>query len=297
MSQQRHWKSSYMSPSRIDNYIYHRDAEHYYQVEIWDKPPDINAIPQWLDAVYYDDCLYFTRGIYDLDNCSEIDSNSGEAMINNVTIAGIREFINENIDDCIYEGLRAEAESHLNKFICDLLKLKLQSRNMLAGIAVHEYLEKLLIGELPSDFTHNGWQIITDDKLNVELELPLNREQWCERYFGDIKILGKTDCIGISQVNDIKTTSDIKIEKYMESWQWQIYLWITGRNKFVYNIFEIDINKYTDKVTIKDYQELTLYRYKGMEERIINILHEYSNYLDMIKPHIDKLKEATNEKK
>jgi hypothetical protein len=280
--QQRHWKSSFMSPSRIDNYIYHRDEEHYYQVEIWDKKPD--KIPQWLDVVYYDGCLYLPNLV--IGFCP-VGNNECS------TIAGVREYINYYYRELIHWGLRTLDESHLNKFICNLLKLKPTSRNMLAGIAVHEYIEKQLLGEIPSIFTQNGWEITTADNVNVELSLPFGREQWIEKYFGDIKILGKTDARGVDIIHDIKTTSKINIEKYAESWQWQIYLWMSGLNKFEYNILQIKIDDVANKVTINDYQQLKLYRYQGMDGRVIELLSEYSDYLDRLKPHIDKMKEGT----
>ncbi len=205
---QRHWKSSYMSPSRIDNYIYHRDNE----------------------------------------------------------------------------------SSTVEHFIVQLLRLEPMSRNVLAGIAGHAYIERLLVGEMENNFSINGWQFSINPKLDITIALPLDREKWCSKDFGEIQILGKTDAIGADIIHDYKFTSKINIEKYMQSWQWQVYLWMTGLSKFVYNIFEIDIDDDSDKATITDYQELKIYRYNGLDERVCGILAEYSNYLDLIKPHIDKMK-------
>lgn len=197
MSQQRHWKSSLMSPSRVDNYVYHINEEHYYQVAIYEVAP-LSTVPVYLDAIYYDGYLYF-------------NNTNIKATLSKIDTAGVREFINDNWYELTARGLRTYNESHLNKFLCDLLKLSPTSELMSAGTAVHEYLEKLLIGEVPASFTNNGWNISVNQKLNCELHLPLQREQWASKYFGDILILGKADCLGCDIIHDLKTTKKLAL--------------------------------------------------------------------------------------
>ncbi len=287
---QKHWKSSFMSPSRLDNYIYHRDNEPIYQVEIWDKASEINSVPQWLDAVYcsFDGCLSFK---------DDFSPKYTTVFIGKfTTIAAIRDFISNNIYSLIEHGFRTFEESHLNKFICDLLKITPTNRKMLAGTAVHSYIERLIDGVVPDKFMNDGWTISVNPKLDVSINLPENAEIKISKMWQDIMINGKLDRLGNGRINDIKTTSKIDTEKYFDSYQWRVYLWMMGENytEFIYNIFLVKLNNVLNEVTINDYMDLKLHRYDNLEIDVNNLLSEYSDYLDHIKPHINRLKEATN---
>jgi hypothetical protein len=99
-------------------------------------------------------------------------------------------------------------------------------------------------------------------------------------------MFGKVDCIDGIVVHDIKTTRQIKLEKYAKSMQWKLYLWMTGLSIFGYNIFEIKIEEWKKSIMINKYEELKLYRYSNMEQDIFHMLDEYIGYLYQIKEQI-----------
>ena len=181
----------------------------------------------------------------------------------------------------------------INDFIDNLLKISnpLSSNQHKAdgGTAAHSMLEELQYG-VPitgwSVFNNQigSWNVIIDT--DIVIQLPVIRESWVRGIIGETYLLGRVDAIDGIAVHDNKFTKQIDFEKYMESMQWKVYLYLTGRDMFVYNLFQVMVNDNQNIITIKDYQKLTLYAYDGMRQEVEEVIADYRELLISIKPLI-----------
>lgn len=189
------------------------------------------------------------------------------------------------IDSYVYHR---NSEQDVETFVMELLKLTPFPKKAEAGVAFHDYIEKFGYGDLPLNFTSKGWDIIINN-INITIPYPFAREVKFSKNWNDINIFAVVDGIDAYGIHDIKTTSKLNVEKYMESWQWKIYLWITEMQTFIYDIFTVDINEIDNILTLKNYDRIELKRYPNMVNDIDNIFNEYSNYLDTIKPVFESI--------
>lgn len=174
-----------------------------------------------------------------------------------------------------------------NMYIDKLLKIEepTSRRKADAGTACHLVLEKSDHGKSISKCTANVdskvWSI--DWQLDADIYVPTSREQWIHSYVCDELIIGKVDAIDATSVHDHKFTSYVDIEKYIMSMQWKLYLLMTKKDAFVYNIFSVEVLEHYDAVIVKSYDKLELYRYKAMSEQVLDTLSDYIKFLKAIK--------------
>lgn len=172
-------------------------------------------------------------------------------------------------------------------FVNKLLKIEPQSsrRKADAGNACHNLFERAKFDTLSGVYRVDGWNIVlpTDD---IELSYPDCREQWLGMTINGIKILGKVDAINALSIHDLKFTSNLDIEKYVNSYQWKMYLIGAGLDKMVYDVFEIKVDDNINQVHIKNYHKLELFRYENMETEVIAILDDYLDFLLWLEPMI-----------
>lgn len=177
-------------------------------------------------------------------------------------------------------------EYTLEMFIDRLLGL--DTGNLLkmeAGTAVHKLFESYCLKER-SSFEVGDW-VIRLPYINYTLQdYPKVREFWCHGNIGSYTILGKIDAATATCAHDLKTTSNIDIERYINSAQWKMYCLMGGYKKFVYDILKVKVQEEERIVTIQDYERLELYPYKNMESEIFGILVAYSSLLQRIQPQI-----------
>ncbi len=172
-------------------------------------------------------------------------------------------------------------------FIDKLLKLEPQSnfRKANAGTACHSLIERAKFMTLDGCYLVDNWLIEVPEH-DIELSYPDCREQWLRLKIEGIEILGKVDGVNLTSIHDLKFTSKVDFEKYINSYQWKMYLLGSGLDKMVYDIFEVKVHDTLNQVEIKDYHKLELYRYSAMEQEVINVLHEYVDLLYALEPAI-----------
>lgn len=153
-----------------------------------------------------------------------------------------------------------------------------------AGTACHEMLQFASYGTLKNEYIINGWKIINE--CDAEVELPLLREIPVSGTIGGYNLKGTVDALDATTVFDHKFTSSLDVDKYMSSLQWKTYLLLTGRKQFVYNLFEVKVNKELKTVTIKGYHRLKLHSYDGMQAEVELVLSDYLSLLDLLKDKI-----------
>jgi hypothetical protein len=148
-----------------------------------------------------------------------------------------------------------------------------ESPAMAAGTAVHAVIEEAAFGDLPEETGRGGWHIRFD--LDAELRLPAAREIPLYREHKGIPLFGRVDAIDAVSVHDVKTTSAIDVDRYVDSMQWKAYCWMSGRRSFVYDLFRVKVEADIQAVTVLEYVRLPLTAYPGLDRDVESLLEEY----------------------
>jgi len=184
-------------------------------------------------------------------------------------------------------GLRFDGNEYtLEEYIDNLLRIQPENKKMSAGTAGHYLLEHSVYGIYDKEYHNipvNNKEWTVNFQVDAEIQLPVIRESWVRGTFADCQIIGKVDAIDAIYVHDHKFTSQVDIEKYMESVQWKMYLLMTGRDKFVYNLFNVKVED-ANIVNVLGYQKLELCSYESMAEEIEQIIADYRDFLIQVKP-------------
>jgi hypothetical protein len=179
-------------------------------------------------------------------------------------------------------------EYTLDMYINKLYGEKKQTDAMRIGSILHKMIEEAGFSELPEDSTVN------DDGVNdvtvfwyidETISLPEKREVSFKRSLDDMFLVGKVDAISATTVHDLKFTSKVDIERYLNSYQWRAYLWITGLKRFVYNLFSIRIVD-AHHVVVNKYEKLELSWYNNLDNDVVSLLREYTDFIRKIERDI-----------
>lgn len=148
-----------------------------------------------------------------------------------------------------------------------------ESPKMAAGTAVHKVIEDARFGMLPERVEANGWLVHFD--LDADVAVPAAREIALYREHKGIPLFGRCDAIDATAIHDIKTTSAIDPDRYLDSYQWRAYCWMSGRQSFVYDIFRVKVEEDIKAVTAVEYVAIKINSYPGMGYDVERLLEEF----------------------
>jgi hypothetical protein len=166
-------------------------------------------------------------------------------------------------------------EMELAELIARLKHLMPSSDAMQAGTALHAALETAEPGDYQG-LTHDGYTFSFEG--DFALDLPTIREIKATRdYLIDdvvLTLVGKVDAISGKRIDDHKFTAKFDPDRYLDSYQWRIYLEIYAANEFRWNIFEAHESA-PKNYLIRNVHPLTMHRYPGMGEDVERELREF----------------------
>lgn len=149
---------------------------------------------------------------------------------------------------------------------------------MIAGTALHEWLEVAHVGEV-EEIVSNGHRF----RVECDIELPLSpiRELRITERLGPVFVRGRIDELEGKAVKDHKTTRSMSSEKYLDGWQWRLYLTMLHANRFRWNIFVLGDTK--EEVENKDYRirefhKLEALSYPDMRRDCIELAQQFHNF-------------------
>jgi hypothetical protein len=158
--------------------------------------------------------------------------------------------------------------------------------------------------------------IIDNEEYNFKYEsiepliiiVPPLREQKIQKVFGDMIINGILDGVDATTGYDHKLTKQIEYEKYANSWQYKIYLWMTELNHFKYNVFQGKVKRGFDlelisggntldnevakvydntyHTVINKFEAFDFERHARMDKEVEDFYTYYWEVLDKLKPLI-----------
>jgi hypothetical protein len=155
------------------------------------------------------------------------------------------------------------------------------SAAMEAGTAFHKALECAPTGLTVNVMESNGHRFTFAGDFTVEL--PAIREVRASKTWivdGEpVCISGQLDAIHGKRVEDHKTTGRFDPERYLDGYQWRLYLAIFGAETFRWNVFEISEQDDPMHWEVFAQHRLEQYRYPGMEkdcERLVQDLARFA---------------------
>lgn len=136
------------------------------------------------------------------------------------------------------------------------------------GIDLHKYIET---GQ--PDLMRLEWDIPSIAKELVQEDIEGEREIWISGDLGDTHIYAKADLVNGLEMRDFKATGTaFDADSYEASYQWRIYLALTGCEKFTYRVFEV-----SDSLPYKVFRShaFPLYTYPALVDDCLSLIGDF----------------------
>ncbi|HEX5704910.1 MAG TPA: hypothetical protein VFX97_17055 [Pyrinomonadaceae bacterium] len=187
-----------------------------------------------------------------------------------------------------YRYYKANEEMTLQDILSRLRREEPPSPSMLAGRALHCALEDAQWEDEQLWIDRDGFRFhfICDAALTVSAVRELKGEMPIDTPSGPVTLVGVVDAIG-DDVTDYKLTGRFEAERFADSYQWRCYLMMFGMNRFVYKVFVgaedssgtgFDGKPFAEWL-IREYHEMPVYRYPGMEQDVKREVAEFAAFL------------------
>lgn len=181
-----------------------------------------------------------------------------------------------------YQRYRDTEEVTLKECLADLRRERPLTPILLAGRNLHKALEFAQYDWPAAGRTHIRFKdYLFFFQTEVELSVPevreLKGETVIETSHGPVTLVGVVDSIDTA-VGDYKLSARFDAERLATSYQWRCYLQMFGAHKFIYKVFigeEIKPNEWA----IRDYHELTMFAYPGMEHDVQREVEECAGFM------------------
>lgn len=179
-----------------------------------------------------------------------------------------------------YQRYRDNEDVTLEDCLAQLRRQSLPTPAMMAGSALHKALETIT-----PEF--EGITLEQDSYLfyfegSIELSVPAIRELKGEveipTKYGTVTLVGVVDVIG-NEIGDYKLSGRFDAERLAESYQWRCYLSMFQSYKFIYKVFvATEDTKNLGRWVIREYHELPVYRYPGMDSDVHKEVEECAGF-------------------
>jgi hypothetical protein len=159
-------------------------------------------------------------------------------------------------------------DMELAELIARLKHLMPSTDAMEAGTALHKALELAEPGEFKG-LSADGYMFSFE--IDAEIDLPSMREIKTTRdWLVDdctVTLVGKVDAIVGRRIDDHKFTAKFDPDRYLDSYQWRVYLELFEADHFRWNIFE-GIESAPKNYLIRNMHKLDQHRYPAMADDV-----------------------------
>lgn len=182
-----------------------------------------------------------------------------------------------------YRRFRDNDDVELADLLAQLRRESAPTPAMMAGTALHAALETIENGDYQS-IAIEDYQF--DFETDAEIDVPPVREMKVTGQFviGDVLVtlVGKVDAVHGKRVDDHKLTARFDPERFMNSYQWRVYLMLFRADEFRWNVFEAKEITETH-YAITAVHPLTMHRYPGMED---DVMRELDLFVGLAQAHL-----------
>lgn len=182
-----------------------------------------------------------------------------------------------------FRYFRDDDEADLSALIAQLRRLMPSTDAMEAGSALHTALEHAQPGD------HKGFtsgEYTFSFETDAEIDLPEIREMKATRDYQVrdviVTLVGKVDGLHGNRVDDHKFTARFDADRYLNSYQWRIYLEIFEADAFRWNIFEATESA-PKNYLIRHFHQLHMHRYPGIGD---DVVREIGAFVDFARDHL-----------
>lgn len=175
----------------------------------------------------------------------------------------------------------ADEDAELVPLITRLIGEDEPSELMLAGTAFHKALETAPTGLTANDIGANGYTFLFHGDFEVEL-CTVRELRASKTYIVDgrpIVISGQVDQIEGKRIEDHKTTGRFDPERYLNGYQWRLYLDIFGADHFRWNVFEISETCEPKQYAVHDAHRLEQFRYPALAEDCQRLVERFARFV------------------
>ncbi len=165
------------------------------------------------------------------------------------------------------------------------------SAAMLAGTAFHKVLENAIPGVEIDAAEELGHRFVFAPGLQVEV-VPIRELRASKTYMVDgepVTITGQVDALEGLRIEDHKTTSRFDPDRYLDGYQWRLYLDIFGASLFRWNVFEIaeiDSTQPSEgfdlpppEYEVRTQHRLEQYRYPALEADCLALVSRFARFV------------------
>lgn len=151
---------------------------------------------------------------------------------------------------------------------------------MQAGTAFHRALELSPTGIDADELEALGHRFTFRGDFAVELT-PIRELRASKTYIVDGKpftVSGQVDAIDGMRIEDHKTTGRFDPDRYLEGYQWRLYLDIFGANQFRWNVFELHAIEEGLHYEVTAAHRLEQWRYPGLGGDCFALVQRYARF-------------------
>lgn len=146
------------------------------------------------------------------------------------------------------------------------------------GKTLHRMLENASVGDC-FESVGGTVAVMADTEIEAFPLRELKAVKVLQTRFGRVAISGIADAVNGNEVIDYKVTfSSFPAEKYFDSLQWRIYLWMFECTNFRYIIFQGRESK-KNGMSIDSVSEIFLFRYPNLESDVTRSVEDYISFL------------------
>ncbi len=198
---------------------------------------------------------------------------------------------------CAFHEWERDPDATVEELIEKITGAFAPSPAMLAGTAFHKVLENAVGGICLDSAEELGHRFVFPADLQVEVA-PIRELRASKTYTVDgvpIIISGQVDAIDGLRIEDHKTTAYFNPDRYLDGYQWRIYLDIFGASLFRWNVFEItqvDSTGPSDgfdapapEYEVRSLHRLEQYRYPALEADCLAVVTRFARF---VREHIER---------
>lgn len=184
-----------------------------------------------------------------------------------------------------FRQFEQDEEADASSLLADIRGESEPSTAMLAGTAFHKAIEQAYTGVELDSIEQDGFRFAFTGDLSIELA-PIREVRASKTYMVDgkpIMISGQLDQIVGRRIEDHKTTARFDPERYMDGYQWRLYLEIFGADVFRWNIFELADQGQDDDGTllyeVRSQHRLEQHRYPALGEDCQALVERFARFV------------------